>query len=104
MWGDRAGMARLLANLSALRDSERDDFRIDGPKETLTVRVSDEAEGSTLQKREAGFVWDCSRKAIALATDLVEPLLHGVGHQFFEVDGFAEQIVVARDEYPADFR
>jgi hypothetical protein len=25
-------------------------------------------------------------------------------HQFLDVDGFVEQVIIARDEYPADLR
>jgi len=39
-----------------------------------------------------------------LVADLVEPLLDGPGHQFVDVDGLAEQVIIARDEYPADLR
>lgn len=35
-------------------------------------------------------------------TSLVEPLLQRAGHQFLDVDGLAEQVIIARDEYPAN--
>ena len=104
VWGDREGMATLLGGLSALRDGNRDEFAIDGPDGRLTVRSCDEPERSTLQMESSGFQWGCSRDTIELAADLIEPLLHGAGHQFLDVDGLAEQVIIARDEYPADLR
>ena len=104
LWGDREGMATLLASLSALQDGDRDEFGIDGPDGGLTVRACDEPEVSTLRMEESGFLWGCSRNTVELAADLVEPLLHGPGHQFLDVDGLAEQAIIARDEYPADLR
>jgi hypothetical protein len=57
-----------------------------------------------LGKEEGGFRWECSHDTIQLAADLVEPLLRGAGHQFLDVTGLAEQVIIARDEYPADLR
>jgi hypothetical protein len=104
LWGDREGMEVLLASLSALRDT-RGEFAIDGPEAGLTVSyAADKSEGSTLQTEGSSLRWDCSGETVELAADLVEPLLHGVGHQFLDVDGLAEQVIISRDEYPAYLR
>ena len=104
LWGDRQGMGVLLASLSALRDT-RGEFAIDGPEASLIVcYASDASEGSTLRTEGNGFRWFCSDDVVKLAAALVEPLLDGAGHQFLDVDGLAEQVIIARDEYPADLR
>lgn len=105
LWGNEEGMAVLFAGLSALRDGNRNEWVIDGADTRLTMcSASRETERSELQKEEAGVRWACSRDTFGLAADLVEPLLHGAGHQFLDVTGLAEQVIIARDEYPADLR
>ena len=106
IWGDDEGMVALFAGLSALREHKRKDFTIDGSDTTLTVcSTSREGDFSTLRKEESGFRWECSRDTIELAADLVEPLLEeGAGHQFLDVEGLAEQVIIARNEYPANLR
>lgn len=104
VWGDREGMATLLKGLTALRSGNRDEFAIDGPNGCLTVCSCDGPKRSTLQMEKSGFLWGCSRDAVEMVADLVEPLLHGAGHQVLDVDGLAEQVIIARDEYPADLR
>jgi hypothetical protein len=105
LWGDKDGMAALFAGLSALREGKRDELTIDGADTQLTVcLVTDKAEASTLFKGDGGLRWKCSRPTIGLVADLVEPLLDGPGHQFVGVAGLAEQVIIARDEYPADLR
>ena len=102
LWGDLDGMATLLDGLSGLRDRDCDELEIDGPHGSLTVRACDEPEVSTLEMAESGFLWGCSRDTVDSAAGLVEPLLHSAGHQFLDVAGLAEQVMIARDEYPAD--
>ena len=105
LWGDEDGMAALFAGLSALREGKRNELAIEGADTRLTVRsASDRTEWSTLRKEEGGVCWECSHDTIELATDLVEPLLRGAGHQFLDVTGLAEQVIIARDEYPPDLR
>jgi hypothetical protein len=104
LWGDQEGMGALLASLSALRDT-RGEFAIEGPEAGLIVcHASDKSDGSTLRTEGNGWRWVCSDDVVKLAAGLVEPLLHGAGHQFLDVDGLAEQVIIARDEYPADLR
>jgi hypothetical protein len=104
LWGDREGMLVLLASLSALRDT-RGEFAIEGLGAGLAVcYASDKSEGSTLRREGNSLRWDCSGETVKLAAGLIEPLLHGVGHQLLDVDGLAEQVIISRDEYPADVR
>lgn len=104
LWGDREGMDVLFASLSALRDT-RSKFAVDGPEAALIIcYASDNSEKSTLLREAEGFRWCCSDDVVKLAAGLVEPLLDGPGHQFLDVDGLAEQVIIARDEYPADMR
>jgi hypothetical protein len=103
LWGDREGMASLLDDFSALCTGKRNAFVIDGPDGDLTVCLTSQKDGSsTLTMKANGLRWDCSRQTVALAADLVEPLLRGAGHQYLDANGLAEQIIIARDEYPAD--
>jgi hypothetical protein len=105
LWGDVEGMAALFAGLSALREGTRNELVIDETDTRLTVcSASRRTEWSTLRKEEGGFRWECSHDTIELAADLVEPLLRGAGHQFLDVTGLARQVIIARDEYPADLR
>jgi hypothetical protein len=102
LWGDREGMATLSVSFSRLRDGTLNEFFIDGSEGGLTVCL--EQDGSTLQASRNGVRWGCSSETAALAADLVEPLLQRAGHQFLDVDGLAEQVIIARDEYPANLR
>jgi len=105
LWGDEEGMAVLLAGFSALREGNGNKFAIDGTDNRLTVcPASGKTEWSTVQSEESGFRWECSHDTLELAVDLIEPLLRGAGHQFLDVSGLAEQVIIARDEYPADLR
>ena len=98
-------METLFAGLSALRDGNRNEFAIDGHNGGLAVcLVADNPEASTLGMDRNRLRWACSHDTIELAADLVEPLLNGAGHQFLDVTGLAEQVIIARDEYPADLR
>ena len=36
--------------------------------------------------------------------ELIAPLVSQIGHQYLDVSGLAEQVIIARDEYPADLR
>ena len=102
LWGDQEGMGVLFASLSALRDTRRE-FAIEGPEAALIVcYASDKGEGSSLLREAEGFRWFCSDDVVKLAAGLVEPLLDGAGHQFLDADGLAKQVIIARDEYPAD--
>jgi hypothetical protein len=105
LWGDREGMAVLLAGLSALRAGEGKQFVIDGTGTHLTMCLAkSKTQWSTLQSEDSGFRWECSQDTLEFAADLVEPLLLGAGHQFLDVSGLAEQVIIARDEYAADLR
>ena len=98
-------MAALFAGLSALREGTRNELAIDGADSRLTIcSASRRTQWSTLRKEEGGFRWECSRDTIESAANLVEPLLRGAGHQFLDVNGLAEQVIIARGEYPADLR
>jgi len=100
LWGDRDGMEALFASLSALRDT-RGEFAIHG---LIVCYTPEKSEGSTLRMEGNDLRWFCSGDLLKLAAGLVEPLLDGAGHQFLDVDGLAEQVIIARDEYPADLR
>ena len=105
LWGSAEGMAILKADLTALRHGDLYEFAIEGPDTPLTVCLVNEEEGSsTLRMEGTGFRWACSGDTLELAADLVEPLLNQAGHQFLDVHGAAEQVIIARDEYPADLR
>ena len=103
LWGDEEGVASLFSGLSDLKDGKRTELAVEGPGPVLTVRMKGEGTGSsTLGRSAGGLRWECSPDILKLACDLTEPLLKSVGHQFLDVDGLAEQVVIARDEYPAD--
>ncbi len=98
IWGDEEGMTVLLAGLTAVRDGKRKDLTIDGVELPLTVcRSSGGEEPSSFREDENGFRWQCSHETVALAADLVEPLATtGAGHQFLEVNGLAEQVIICQ--------
>jgi hypothetical protein len=105
LWGDQEGMAALFAGLSGLREGTRSELAIDGAGTRVTLcSASRGTLWSTLRKEEGGLRWECSHDTIALAANLVEPLLRAAGHQFLDVTGLADQVIIARDEYPADLR
>jgi hypothetical protein len=101
LWGDGKGMTALLRGLDALRSGNDKDFAITGPRGGVTIV---QGEGSTLISDRSALRWCCSRETIKLVTDLVEPLVSQSGHQFLNVCGMAEQVIISRDEYPADLR
>jgi hypothetical protein len=101
LWGDAGGMSTLLRSFYALRAHDRDDFAINGPRGCVIIT---EGEGSTLTSDGNALCWRCSRETIDLAADLIKPLVAQAGHQFLNMRGLAEQVIIARDEYPADLR
>lgn len=100
-WGDAEGMVSLRSNLDALRLGNGTEFAIDSPAGSVTIK---EGEGSTLISDGGALCWRCSRETVDLAADLTAPLVNQAGHQFLDVSGIAEQVIIARDEYPADLR
>lgn len=102
LWGDGEGMASLLSNFAALRDGSRTEFGIDGPNGAVTVCTGSDTKNSTLRAVGDEYRWDCPSEVIAIAADLIEPLLQESGHQFLDVTGLAERVIISRDEYPAD--
>ena len=105
VWGDGEGMGALFAGLSDLRDGKKNELAIDGHDGGLAVCLAaDNAEASRLGMEGKRLHWACSPETVELAADLVEPLLKGAGHQFLDVSGLAEQVIIARDEYPANLR
>ena len=104
LWGDEQGMQTLLDRLSDVRTGKTVESLISEGKTRLTIS---HAEGDTkvseLNVRGSdGLCWRCSDETLQLAEGLVEPLLTQTGHQFLDVDGQAAQVIIARDEYPAD--
>lgn len=100
LWGDLEGVASLGDSFSALRGGSREEFSIDGSEGSLKVCLAQ--EGSTLRAEGSCVRWDCSRETIESAADAIEPLLARAGHQFLEVNGLAQQVIIARDQYPAN--
>ena len=99
------GMEELLGGVASLLTLGRSEFSVDGPEHALAICLVDDASStSTLQLDENGFRWTCSHDVLELAKDYIEPLrdLDGAGHQYLEIEGLAEQVVIAWDEYPAD--
>ena len=101
LWGDGEGMASLYRALNALCAGNGNDFAIDGPAGGVIIA---QGESSRLTREERRLRWHCPRETVELAAGLVEPLISAAGHQFLDVSGLAEQVVIARDEYPADLR
>lgn len=99
LWGDADGMASLRSSLDAIRAGNSTEFVIDGPADGLTIV---QGEGSTLVNENGTLRWRCSRETIDLAVELIGPLVIHAGHQFLDLSGAAEQVIIARDEYPAD--
>ena len=99
LWGDAEGMASLRSSIDAVRAGKSAKFAIDGPAGGLTIM---QGEGSTLANDSGVLGWRCSRETMDLAADLTETLVNQAGHQFLDVSGLAEQVIIARDEYPAD--
>jgi hypothetical protein len=104
LWGDRDGIATLLARLSALQKDTRAEFVVEGRPPLTVTSTSGRRSASHLEKDASGFRWLCSADVLKLAADLVEPLQRGAGHQYLDVSGLAEQVIISRDEYPADLR
>jgi len=101
LWGDAQGMVSLRSSLDALRLGNSTGSAIDGPAGGVTIK---KGEGSTLTSDGGGLCWRCSRETIDLVADLIAPLVNQIGHQYLDVSGLAEQVIIARDEYQADLR
>ncbi len=95
-------MATLLARLSALQDHAGAEFVIEGWTPLTVSSTSAGRSGSHLKKHVSELRWLCSADVLELAVDLVEPLQRGACHQFLVVSGLAEQVIISRDEYPAN--
>ena len=105
LWGDKTGMQSLLGGLSALRKRYTKELELEGNNGKLTIsRLVRGSRKSHLTREEDSLLWRCSTDILELAEDLLRPLLSQPGHQLLEVDGLAEQIIIARDEYPADLQ
>ncbi len=101
LWGDAEGMASLLGSFKALRAAKGNGFAIYGPAGGLAIA---RGEGSTLTTENGVLCWQCSREMIDLAADLTASLVGQAGHQFLDLSGLAEQVMIARDQYPGDLR
>jgi hypothetical protein len=105
LWGDGRGMTGLLLGLSALRNPQGRLLSLDEGNIPLSIcSVAGPASWSNLKRDGEGLRWECSGAMLELAEDLVRPLIEGAGHQYLEVTGEAEQVIISRDEYPADLR
>ena len=103
LWGDDAGMKALLAGLSALRRAERVELLLDEEDTRLTIcSVASPGKLSRLRREGEGLLWECSADTLQIAEDLVRPLVNEAGHQFLDASGIAEQVIISKDEYPAD--
>jgi hypothetical protein len=103
LWGDKTGMQSLLGGLSALRKRYTNELELEGNNGKLAISRLVRGSGkSHLTRKDGSLLWRCSTDILELAEDLVRPLLAQPGHQFLEVDGLAEQIIISRDEYPPD--
>jgi hypothetical protein len=101
LWGDAEGMVSLRSSFDALRLGKSTGFEVDGPAGSVTIK---QGESSTLTSDRGALYWRCSLETIDLAADLTGPLVSQAGHQYLDVSGMAEQVIIARDEYPADLR
>lgn len=105
LWGDEEGMAALLVGLSALQNPQGRPLLLDQGNIPLSIcSVAAPASWSNLRRHGDSLQWECSGAMLELAEDLVRPLIKGAGHQYLEVTGEAEQVIISRDEYPADLR
>lgn len=105
LWGDEQGMAALLAGMWALRHDPEHDLLLGDGDIRLTVRlVAAPGDRSHLRPDGDGLQWECSGETLEHAEYLVRPLLNGAGQQYLDVSGQAEQVIISRDEYPADLR
>ncbi len=104
LWGDKEGMAGLLADLLRLQEGTEAEFAIGGGTCLIIASASSEWSWSRLAKDESGFRWFCSNDILEQAVQSIEPLLCGAGHQFLDVSGLAQQVIISRDEYPPDLR
>jgi hypothetical protein len=99
LWGDAEGMTLLGNGLDALRTESSASFSIDGPAGGITIVQGD---GSMLTDHAGALCWRCSPETVDMVGDLTRALIGRAGHQFMDVSGLAEQVIIARDEYPAN--
>jgi hypothetical protein len=105
LWGDKAGMETLLRGISLLQNRTTEEFLLGAGNAVLAIcPKASPASRSHLAQQDGQLRWECSIDKLALAEDLIDPLLEGPGHQFLDVSGLADQIIVSRDEYPSDLR
>ena len=100
-WGDNADMAVLLDQLRSL-DSDRPTAHVGHGENTVLIMVPAEA-GRSHVRSDTVVSWECSEDALRRTADLIGPLLNSTGHQYVDVDGHAEEVVISANEYPADF-
>jgi hypothetical protein len=97
-WGDALGVAELRASIAELSRGLTSTITISD----VSISVGEHApQSSELSRTSNGLAWVCAPNVLGR----VEELLAGLdgaasGHQFIESTGLADQVIVAKNEYP----
>ena len=101
VWGDNADMAVLLDQVRSL-DKDRPIAYVGHGENTVTITFSREAGRSHVSSGPA-MSGECAGDTLRRMAELIDPLLNSTGHQFVDADGQVDEVVIAANEYPADF-
>lgn len=103
VWGEVADMRFLRDALMRLVKGESAVVVGEGANR-LTICATVEPGGDSHVRSENGFLrWDCAANTLRHAIELLEPLLLDAGHQYLDVTGEADEVIISAGEYHAQF-
>jgi len=106
LWGDTEGLAHLQSAIATLSRLSGSSFQISGSDAKLSIVITDASDQfSELSKSEHGWEWVCSRATLDEVAVLIEGLENSSdGHQYIDVKGLAEEVIISKNEYPPSLR
>jgi hypothetical protein len=102
IWGDAQGISKLAAAIAALSLGNTPTIKVGD----LSISASDDDEQPPeVSHTGSGLVWVCPRAVLLEAEALIAGLDEAAsGHQFINVTGVADQVIVSKSEYPETLR
>lgn len=105
LWGDADGIAELHSAVIALSRGDTSEIQLGGDP-NISIMSSDTGERpSELSQSERGLTWLCSRSELIEVEALIDGLDDASsGHQFIDIVGLADQLIVSKNEYRESLR
>lgn len=98
LWGDAQGIAELGSAMAALSRGDITTITVSD----LSISASNDYKRlSELSRADDGLAWVCPPSMLVHAEGLVAGLNEAQsGHQFIDVTGLADQVIISKNEYP----